>query len=158
MYNCINRWPHAYFIFIQIDCYLYLNSGNSSESIYDTCGPRRHMVDVLWLFCCALQKRIRKIISQKAYGILWKVMMWLLHHSLWQETMVRMKVYRYKCYIGKFSSAATILPDFALHDCHTIFGLSLPRTSPHVSQTKLNQINKLSYNPTQVNKTNIQLL
>ena len=63
--------------FIQIDCYLYLNSGNSSESIYDTCGPRRHMVDVLWLFCCALQKRIRKIISQKAYGILWKVMMWL---------------------------------------------------------------------------------
>ena len=87
-------------------------------------------------------------------------MIWLFHHSLWQETMVRMKVYKYKCYIGKFSSAATILPDFALHDydCHTIFGLSLPRTSQHINQTKLNQINKLSYNPTQVNKINIKLL
>ena len=63
-------------------------------------------------------------------------MMWLLHHSLWQETMVRMKVYRYKCCIGEFSSVATIFPDFTLHDFHTIFGLSLPRTSPHVNQTK----------------------
>ena len=85
-------------------------------------------------------------------------MMWLLHHNLWQETMVRMKVYRYKCCIGKFSSTAAKLPNFALHDCHTIFGLSLPRTSPHYNLTKLNQINKLSYNPTQVNKTIMQLL
>ena len=43
-----------------------------------------------------------------------------LYHNLWQETMVRMKVYMYKCCIGKFSPAATILPNFALHDYHTI--------------------------------------
>ena len=61
--------------------------------------------------------------------------------------------FKYKCCIGKFSSAITILPDFALHDCDTIFRLSLPRNSPHV-----NQINKLSYNLTQVNKPNIKLL
>ena len=157
MCNCIKLWPHAYLFFIQIDCYLYLHSGNSFESIWHLWTKEAHgwCTSVIY---CALQKRICKIISQKAYGILWKVMMWLLHHSLWQETMVRMKVYRYKCCIGKYFSAATILLDFALHDCHTIFGLSLPRISPHVNQTKLNQINKFSYNPTQVNKTNIQLL
>ena len=33
------------------------------------------------------------------------------------------KVYRYKCCIGKFSPVATILPDFVLHDCHTIIAL-----------------------------------
>ena len=81
-----------------------------------------------------------------------------LASQLVQETMVQMKVYRYKCCIGKFFSATTILPDFALPDCHTIFGLSLPRTSPHVNLTKLYQINKLSYNPTQVNRSNIKLL
>nr|POE95117.1 disease resistance protein rpp5 [Quercus suber] len=46
----------------QIDCYLCLHSGNSSGSIYDTRGPKRHMADVL---------------------------------RLWQETMVRMKVYSF---------------------------------------------------------------
>ena len=112
------------------------------------------MVDVIQFFIM----RCKRESAKWAWGILWKVMMWLLHHSLWQKIMVWMKVYRHKCCIGKFSSTATILPNFALHACHTIFGLSLPRTSPRINLTKLNQINKLSYYLTQVNKTNIQLL
>ena len=44
-----------------------------------------------------------------ACGILWKVTMCLLHHSLWHEswpTMFRMKVDRNKCYVGNFSSGS----------------------------------------------------
>ena len=51
---------HICFFFIQIDYYLCLHSGNSSGSIYDTCGPRRHMDDVLRLFIVSYKKESTK--------------------------------------------------------------------------------------------------
>ena len=149
MCNCTKLWLLSYLFFLQIDCYLYLHSGNSSGSIYDTYGPKRHMADVLRLFIVCYKRESAKSYPKRHtgyYGRWWCgsciIVCGKRKWFEWKFTGI------YKCCIGKFSSTATILPDFALHDCHTICSLSLPRTSPHVNLTKLNQIDKLSYNPT----------
>ena len=68
MCNCINLWPLTYLFFIQIDCYLYIQSGNSSGSINDTCGPKRHMVDVLWLFIVCYKRESAKSYPKRHMG------------------------------------------------------------------------------------------
>ena len=69
MCNYIKLWPHAYlFFFIQIHCYLCLHSGNSSESIYDTCGPRRHVADVLRLFIVHYKRESAKSYPKRHMG------------------------------------------------------------------------------------------
>ena len=54
--------------FIQIDCYLYLHSGNSSGSINDTCGPKRHMANVLWLFIVRYKRESIKSYPKRHMG------------------------------------------------------------------------------------------
>ena len=74
MCNCINLWPLTYLFFIQIDCYLYIHTGNSSGSINETCGPKRHMVDVHWLFIVCYKRKSTKSYPKRHmryYGRWW---------------------------------------------------------------------------------------
>ena len=58
--------------FIQIDCYLCLHSGNSSGSINDTCGPKRHMANVLWLFIVRYKRESIKSYPKRHMGYYWR--------------------------------------------------------------------------------------
>ena len=68
MCNCIKLWPLAYLFFIQIDCCLCIHSGNSSGSINDTCGPKRHLADVLWLFIMRFKRESAKSYPKRHMG------------------------------------------------------------------------------------------
>ena len=68
MCNCIKLWLLAYLFFIQIDCYLCIHSGNNSGSINDTYGPKRHMVDVLWLFIVCYKRESAKSYPKRHMG------------------------------------------------------------------------------------------
>ena len=62
------------------------------------------MADALQLFIVSYKREFVKSHPKRHMGYYERTLMLLLHHSLWQDTLVRMKVYRYKCIIGKFSS------------------------------------------------------
>ena len=56
------------FVFMQIDCYLCIHSGNSSGSINDTCRPTRHMADVLWFFIVRHKRESAKSYPKRHMG------------------------------------------------------------------------------------------
>ena len=63
-----------------------------------------YMADALWLFIVSYKREFVKLHPKRHMGYYGRTLMLLLHHSLWQDTLVWMTVYRYKCCIGKFSS------------------------------------------------------
>ena len=159
MCNCIKLWLLAYLFFIQIDCYLCFHSGNSSRSIYDTCGLRRHMADVLRLFIVCYKSESVKSYPKRHMGYYGRWWCGFCITICGKRQWLDWKFTGINAVLGNFLQLLQYcLISHYVHDCHTIFGLSLPRTSPHSNLTKLYQINKLSYNPTQVIKTNIKLL
>ena len=68
--------------------------------------PKRKMIHG-WCTSVIIVSYKREFVKshpKRHMGYYGRTLMLILHHSLWQDTLVGMKVYRYKCSIGKFSS------------------------------------------------------
>ena len=136
------------------------HNGNSSESIYDTCGPRRHMAIVLRLFIVCYKRESAKSYPKRH----------MRHYGRWWCGSCITGCGKRQWFGWKFTGT-TILPDVLgnflqllqycsiLHYMIVTLFLAYPYPELPHTLTKPNwTINNLSYNPTQVNKTNIKLL